>query len=371
VKIVSNIWTNEFNPFQKWKFLAWYDRLLSIKNGQFQAPVNIALDLIQGTSINKACGKFKCNFCMSDLSENGEKSAQIPYDTTLSLPKFFADWGVKSLCLAGHHSDTTLYNHEVIIEFLMRCKKHGIQVGFVTNGAYLSNSLIRALVDTCEWTGFSMNAGTKEAHKIITSTDTWDKIIDNIKVMYSYQCETNSKHKIGYKYLITDDNYTEILEGVKLASFIGVRHFQLRPAELSEMRARKIDINIVEKQMKAALTYQHNKFEVFGIREKFTPEFTKKTPSRCIASPLGSTWMADGTVVVCPDRRWTANKFNLGNFLIEGVEAIRDKWGGPEHQKMIKDINDDIHNCIRCTAFSWHEIYENAIEEDGLNITLI
>jgi pyruvate-formate lyase-activating enzyme len=366
-----NIWTNDYNPFQKWKFLAWYERLLGIKNGQFHAPVNIALDLIQGTSINKACGKFKCNFCMSNLSNGDEKSAQIPYNVALSLPKFFADWGVKSLCLAGHHSDTTLYNHEVLIEFLMRCKKHGIQVGFVTNGAYLSNGLIQALVDTCEWTGFSMNAGTKEAHKIITSTDVWDKVIDNIKMMYSYQCATNSKHKIGYKYLITDDNYTGILDGVKLASFLGVRHFQLRPAELSKDRAREIDIDVVEKQMKIALTFQHDKFEVFGIREKFTPDFSKKTPSRCIASPLGSTWMADGTVVICPDRRWTAKKFNLGNFLIEGLDAIRDKWGGLEHQKMIKEINDDLHNCIRCTAFSWHEIYENAIEEDGLNITLI
>jgi sulfatase maturation enzyme AslB (radical SAM superfamily) len=368
---MSNIWSNEYNPFQKWKVLAWYDRLLGIKNGKFAAPVNIALDPIQGTSQKKICGQFKCNFCMSNFAKYDEKPAQIPTHVMLGLPRFFTRWGVKSLCIAGHHSDSTLYNQETMIEFLYLCKQYKLQVGFVTNGAYLTDNLIRALVDTCEWTGISMNAGTKETHKLITTTDTWDKIINNIKKMYEYQCKTNSRHTIGYKYLITDDNYMEILDGVKLASSIGVRHFQLRPAELPLERANKIDTNIVEQQMKEALSYQHNKFEVFGVREKFTVGFIKKTPCRCIASPLGSTWMADGTVVICPDRRWTANKYSLGNFLIEGPTAIMDKWGGPDHLKMIEEINKDIDNCIRCTAFSWHEIYENVIEEDRLNITLI
>ena len=368
---MSNIWTNEFNPFQKWKFLAWYDRMLGVKNSQFQAPVNVALDLNQGTSKEKACGKFNCNFCMSNFVEYEEKPAQVPYDLALKLPKFFVEWGVKSLCIAGHHSDPALYRQDVTALFLLECKKYDVQVGFVTNGAYLTEDLIRVMVDTCKWTGFSINAGTKETHKAITKTDTWDKIIENIAMMYDYQCRSGSKHTIGYKYLITDDNYMEIDDGVRLAASIGARHFQLRPTELSLERSRKIDTKLVETQMKKAMFYQRDDFEVFGLREKFTTEFTKKAPKRCIASPLGSTWMADGTVVICPDRRWTANKFNLGNFITEGPEAIRAKWGGPEHRKMIEDINLDIKNCIRCTAFSWHEVYENVVEEDKVDVTLI
>lgn len=367
----KNIWTNDYNPFQKWKTLAWYDRMKFIKNGKFQAPVNIALDLIQGTSKHKACGQFKCNFCMSDFSEFEEKAARVPHEIALELPQFFSEWGVKSLCIAGHHSDPTMYDHNVLIEFLKRCKQYNIQVGFVTNGAYLTDRLITTLVDTCKWTGFSINAGTPETHEKITGTKTWYTIMSNIKKMYEYQVSSGSKHTIGYKYLITDDNYMEILDGVILASNLGVRHFQLRPTELDQERTIKISNTEVEHQMKMAMSYQHENFEVFGIREKFTPEFTKRTPKRCIASPLGSTWMADGTVVICPDRRWTANKFNLGNFITEGPNAIRDKWGRGEHHELISSINCDIDNCIRCTAFSWHEIYENVIEEDKIDVTLI
>ena len=368
---ILNIWTNEYNPFQKWKLLAWYERMIGIREGKFLAPVNIALDLNQGTSKVKACGKFNCNFCMSNFVEYEEKPSQVPYELLLGLPKFFAEWGVKSLCIAGHHSDPALYNQDVTSKFLIQCKGYGIQVGFVTNGAYLTKDLMKVLVHTCEWTGFSINAGTKETHRLITKTDTWDKIIENIQIMYDYQFRYNLKHTIGYKYIITDDNYMEIDNGVRLASSIGVRHFQLRPGELSLERSRKIDTKVVEHQMKKALSYQRRDFEVFGLREKFTAEFTKITPNRCIASPLGSTWMADGTVVICPDRRWTANRFNLGNFIEEGPDIIRERWGSKRHMEMIRAINEDIHNCIRCTAFSWHHIYENVVMEDKLNITLI
>lgn len=368
---MSNIWTNDYNPFQKWKILAWYDRMASIRDKKFQAPVNIALDLIQGTSTKKACGQFKCNFCMSDFSEFEEQAAMVPHDVALSLPKFFADWGVKSLCIAGHHSDPTMYNQDVMIEFLQLCKEFNVQVGFVTNGAYLTDKLIKTLVDTCKWTGFSINAGTKETHERITCTDTWDIIVENIKKMYSYQVETGSKHTIGYKYLITDDNYKEIVNGVELASTLGIRHFQLRPAEIELGRVTKIDPKVVEDQMKEALKFQSKTFEVFGIREKFNPDFTKRVPEACVASPLGSTWMADGTVVICPDRRWTANKFNLGNFITEGPDAIKQKWGGPEHLKMIEGINCDITNCIRCTGMNWHILYNECVVEDKLDVTLI
>jgi hypothetical protein len=38
---------------------------------------------------------------------------------------------------------------------------------------------------------------------------------------------------------------------------------------------------------------------------------------------------------------------------------------------MIEEINCDLENCIRCTAFAWHEAYENVVEEDLLDVTLI
>ena len=61
----------------------------------------------------------------------------------------------------------------------------------------------------------------------------------------------------------------------------------------------------------------------------------------------------------------------LGNFIEEGLESIRRKWGGKEHIKMIQEANKCIGSCIRCTSCHWHELYEEVIEKDSMDVTLI
>lgn len=370
----QNIWKNEYNPFQKFKVLAWHDRMRSIANLHYQAPVNIALDICQGSNSKKKCGAFHCDFCMSDFEDNGV-SADIPYDIILKLPQFYAEWGVKSLCLAGHHSDPTMYNHDVLIDFLERCKTYNIEIGFVSNGAYFSDKLLEACARTCKWIGFSINAGRAEDHEAITGTQTFARIIENIQKASAYIKQNNLKCTLGYKYLITDNNYTGIYDGIKLASQIGIRHIQIRPCELSETRRKAIDVQSVEEQIQRGMNEfeQVGVFEVFGVREKFNPDFSKREVQRCIASPLGSTWMADGRIVICPDRRWSAHEedMSLGNFIEEGLDAIKEKWNGEAHTRMINAANARLGECIRCTSIHWHELYENTVENDNLDMSLI
>lgn len=371
----ENIWINEYNPFNKYKILAWYQNLKAIKTGNFLPPVNIPLDLVNGTQENKQCGGLNCNFCMSSLSEK-EKVCKIPKDFLLTMPEFFYNWGVKSLCIAGNHSDPCMYNHEDLIEFLRLCKQFNIEIGFVTNGAGFSDKLLEEVARNCIWCGFSVNAGTSIDHSILTNTkeEVFYKIINNIKKLSDIVKKYKLNHQVGYKFLITETNYMHILDAIKIAKESGVRHVQIRPCELPIERSKLIDTKLVEEQIKEGLKLEvPNKFEIFGIREKFTSDFTKKPPKRCIASPLASTWRADGQIVVCSDRRWSHHLPNmtLGNFLEEGLEAIRRKWGGTEHRKMIEEANKHLDDCIRCTFYKYHEIYEECIEKDNLDMSLI
>ena len=370
--MTTNIWRNDYNPFNKWKVLAWYDRMKAIKDGKFMAPVNIALDLNQGTEQSKLCGGYRCNFCMSNLEDSG-KQAEVPVEILMKIPRFYHDWGVRSVCVAGHHSDPLMYSHKHLSSFLTECKKYGIEVGIVSNGRYYTDELSNAVVSTCKWSGWSVNCGLKETYQKITGMDkdNFAKVIQRMKRMATLA----NGHHIGYKFLITDDNYSEILDAIQLASRVGVRHFQIRPCELPSERSSTIDVDIVERQIKEGIEkYERpGKFEIFGIREKFTPDFMKKPPKRCIASPLGSTWKADGSVVICPDRRWSWDRpgMVMGNFITDGLESIREKWGGPDHIRMIEVANESLSDCIRCTAYSWNEIYENVVEKDNMDVSLI
>ena len=355
---MDNIWTNDYNPFQGWKVLAWYDRMKAIKTGNFKPPVNIALDPIQGTPDKKRCGGLSCNFCMSNL--DGCEPAEIPHGIFLELPEFFSEWGVKSLCIAGHNSDPAMYNQDVMGEFLKRCHFNGLDVGFVSNGVRYGDDLIKSVASYCRWSGWSVNAGLPETYEKITGVDAFWTVLDNMS-----KCSEHGS-RCGYKFLVTDDNYKEIASACAMARNYGATHFQVRPCELPKERSDKIDVKEVASQMKGCIKLQRDGFGVFGIGEKFTKTLSKKTPKRCIASPLGSTWMADGRVVICPDRRWDDG---IWNFLSVGTGTVKREWGHLWHKAFIDRV--DTEACIRCTSYRWHEIYENTVEEDNLDITLI
>ena len=371
----TNIWAEEINPFQKFKILCHHDRMKRIRTGNFAAPVNIAIDLCQGTRDGKMCGGLKCNFCMSDLEDKGEM-AHIPSPVLLALPQFFRDWGVLSVCLAGHHSDPFAYNHDVFIQFIRALYRNDVEAGINTNGFLLDEMMVPDITRNCKWTGFSVNAGRGDtfARATATTESHFEIIIQNIVKMTRHCIDYKIAHPVCYKFLITDDNYLEIYEAAKLAKEAGCRQIQIRPSELPECRSSKIDVGAVEEQLVKSLELcVPGKFGIYGIREKFTSDFKKKPPPRCIASPLGSTWKADGNVVICPDRRWSAHLpgMTLGNFITEGPEAIRRKWGGAEHRGMIAAANENIDKCIRCTAWQWHFLYETTVETDPMDLRLI
>jgi len=371
----NNIISNEYNPFQKWKVLAHYERMLKIQTGNFAPPVFVGLFPIQGISTKKKCGGFNCNYCISDFEETAVE-ASYPKDVFLSLPKFFHDWGVLSATLSGHNSDPLAYNHDTLIEFLRLWNGHHLDIGIISNGILYTDNLIEDVARNANWSGWSMNSGKSETHAKISCTKegTFDKVVSNIVKTAEYRDKHKLKHQIGYKFLILDKNFDEIIDAVKLAKSIGINQMQIRPAELPFDRASKIDSKIVEDQMREAMSFAvPGKFDIYGIREKFTTDFTKRVPKRCIASPLGTTWKADGDVALCCDRMWDTHieGFSLGNFIEEGPEAIRRKWGSADHKKMIDNINNTLDKCIRCTYYNWHVIYENCVNEDKLDVNLI
>ena len=166
----TNIFSNQYNPFNSMKVLCWYDRMEAIKTGNFKSPVNLAVDLLQGTEKKKLCGNgFNCNFCMSSWKEK-EEEAYIPREILFQMPEFWNRWGVRSVCIPGNHSDPTFYPKNDMISFLRLCQKWNIEIGFVTNGAYFNKHLMEEVARTCNWCGFSINAGNSDAlHNVFYS----------------------------------------------------------------------------------------------------------------------------------------------------------------------------------------------------------
>jgi len=356
-------WSSPFNPFNSFKVLAYSEQLQMLADGKIPPyPIVVNLDLVRGCN-------YKCKYCIWTKRRDLEPT-KVPIDLALKIPKFLHDWGVKAVCLAGESGDPSLYPglHKVLKEF----HYWNIDIGLVSNGFAYTDRQIRAAAHYCKFVGFSMDAGTPESYAKVHGVPgtNFEKVIENIKRLARYKEENNLDVQIGYKFLLFPESYDTLLKAAEIASDIGVNHFQIRPAEIPVGETKKIDISEVNKQIEEAMKLETKDFGVFGIRHKFKPDFTKKTPKHCYATPLTSTWTADGEIHACVDLRDQSYDI-LCNYRKDGLQRIKELWGSEKHRKIIEGINQRLDNCKRCTNFGYNEIVEKAFVKDSMDMRLI
>lgn len=355
-------WLSNFNPFNSWKILAWADNIRHIVNEQFLPPVVVNWDLVLGCN-------YSCPHCIWKKRKDLPLS-KVPKEFILKVPEFLHNWGVKGVCIAGERGDPALHPH---LNTALRLLHHwNLEVGLVSNGYAFTEDTIRAAAHYTKFTGFSVDAGERHAYARIhgVSPHNFGIVLTNIDKLCNYASIYNLPVQVGYKFLILPDSYQTIAQGAQIARDIGVRDFQIRPAELPESEIQKINIEILEEQLNRAHELETDSFHVYSIRHKFTEVLRKKSPVRCWATPLTSTWLATGDVVCCVDLR-DENYNTLCNYIKDGLPEVRRLWGSPKHLSLIKDINKRLDNCKRCTNFGYNEIIENAFVTDSMDMRMI
>jgi radical SAM protein with 4Fe4S-binding SPASM domain len=105
-----------------------------------------------------------------------------------------------------------------------------IQQGLYTNGSLIDKDLMFTILSTQEWVKFSIDAGTRETYEKIKGIDDFDKVIQNIKDMVARRNEDFYSIMIGMDFVITPDNYQEILKFSELVKELGVDYGGFRPA---------------------------------------------------------------------------------------------------------------------------------------------
>lgn len=356
-------WSDPFNPFNSFKVLRWGKHLEMLADGEIPPyPIVINLDLQRGCN-------YKCKHCIWSKRRD-LKPTKVPLELALKIPKFLHNWGVKAVCLAGESGDPSLYPE--LHKILKELHYWNIDIGLVSNGFAYTDEQIRAAAHYTTFTGFSIDAGTAESYAEVHGVQqkNFAKVIENIGKLAKYKERNNLDVQIGYKFLLFPESYDTLYEAAKIARDIGANHFQIRPAELPVEETKKINISEVNKQIEQAMKLQTKDFGVFGIRHKFKPDFTKKTPKHCYATPLTSTWTADGNIVLCVDLR-DEDYNTLCNYRKEGLQRIKELWGSEKHRKLIEELNKRLDNCKRCTNFGYNEIIEKAFVKDSMDIRLI
>ncbi len=356
-------WTDEYNPFNSWKSLAHAECMRAIIDEDFLAPVTVNLDLMDGCN-------YRCPRCIWGKAKGKGKMSPVPTEKVMKVPRFLKKWGVKGVFLAGGVGDPSL--HPDLHKILKEIHHQSLDAGLVTNGYMLKGRKMRAAAHYCKFVGFSVDAGTPEAYAKVhgVSDEHFGVVVENTRELSRYKEENGLDVQIAYKFLIFPESCHTIYEAAQIARDAGVNHLQIRPAELPVEETRRIDVDSVNEQIEKARGLETKVFQVFGVRHKFNPDLTKKTRERCYATPLTSTWLANGDVILCADSRDMDDNV-LCNYLEEGLPAVREAWGGKKHRDLIAHLNSRLDKCKRCAYSGYNEIIERVIADDGMDRNMI
>jgi molybdenum cofactor biosynthesis enzyme MoaA len=356
-------WNNPYNPFNSIKILLWAEHLQRMADQNFLPPIQI------NTDPTNVCN-YNCIWCNSFLNIKNSKEV-MSEDHLLKLADFYAEWGVKSTCIAG--GGEPLINKSVK-KFLLRLKENGVEAGMITNGYFLNEELNDVVSDTCRWIGISMDAGTNKTYmeiKNISDEKAFQKVLDNIKSLTSTIKNKKSSCDVSYKYVLHPANAKEIFIAAQLAKSIGVKDFHLRPVGwdnlIKTLGKDPIDftphIESIDKQIEQSMNLENDNFRFFGIRHKFKPDFQRKINfKRCWAAPLVLTFGADGNCYLCQDMR--GNKDMILCSHNPDPKEVLKHWNTDRHKKMLERV--DVTKCPRCTYGPCNEMIEQVFIKDSM-----
>jgi len=356
-------WTSPYNEFNSLKILYFKEHLNAIAKGKFLPPITT------DTDPSSICN-FNCVWCNAKGIRR-DNSKIIPPKHLLKLADFYKEWGVKSTCVSGGGEPMV---NPGFSDFLYRLKKNGIKSGVISNGSLMTEKNARAIADCSSWCGISVDAGSREVFakvKGLKDESIFDKVIENIRTLARIKKETNSNVELTYKYLLHPFNVKDIYKAAKLAKSIGINTFHLRPVcwdNLYGQRNKKpIDFSniskTIEEEIEKSRKLEDENFKFYSVRHKFGESFERKINfKRCWATPLVSTFGADGNVHLCFDVRGKKEWILCKHY--PDPKEILKVWGSSKHKKIINSVN--VEKCPRCTFGPHNEIIEKVILEDKM-----
>ncbi len=369
-------WCDPVHPFNSWKALVHGKHFEAILNEQYLSPVVVNLD-VSGTC------NFSCLHCHHQAQIGKDRS--MPFlDERLArtFPAFMENWKIngerpRACCIVGSKGDALLWDG--LPKLLRDLHFAGVEVGLVTNGYACSNGLIDSMVHYCKFIGFSMDAGDRTSYDKIhrPPDDAWHRVTVNLREIVRRIAHYGFRNDTCYKFLILPDSCHTLYRACELAKDIGVRWMQIRPADLSENQRKRIDIDGVNYQIEHAMNdlNEPGKFEIVGIRHKFSPDFKRVLPDYCWLTALTVTITSDGKCWPCVDRRWDEKTLLADCLSGGGWQELREVWGSAKHIRIVHNI---INRCgegpecgIRCSNFGYDVLFRRVFLQDDMDRVLI
>ena len=347
-----------FNP--QAKVLIHYKKIQKyLKTGNVD-PITIEVDP------SNACN-HSCPFCISGhihLSKfKGTKffdRRMMKKEVLMSLVQDIVKMDVQSLSWTGGGEPTQNPHLKEAIQFIK--KNSNIEMGMFTNGTLLKRfDLFSTIVDSFSWVRVSIDAGSAKTYndlRVTNDKNNFDVMLSNVKELIKTKKEKKSKVFIGVGFVVTKDNYNEVVDFAKLFKDIDVNYCQFKPEIIQVERNGERDkikeqigsdfwITKVSTELEKAQKILGTKFECNSYKLEDlikSPKDYGRNYKQCIGSQFQPCVGADGNVYVCTNHRGH-KEYSYGN--IED-KSFKEIWADIKTRSCVMDkINtkEKFKNC--------------------------
>jgi radical SAM protein with 4Fe4S-binding SPASM domain len=303
---------------------------------------------------------LSCAFCIRNTfsKEKLDSTKEISEKKLLEIVDKFAKMGGRFAEITGDGEPCVRLG--TLLNLMARIKKRGLFGELTTNGTLFTEDSIKKIVKmNWDMMRFSID-GKKETHDSLRGQKgTYDKAVSNLKLFKIYKKELNRQNPtIEFNFVLTNENYKDILHVLKLAEETDCRKVYILPLieltdSCSKIKIKKMN-NQIMKYLKDALTIAEKydiesnineiiKSSVVENSNKLDKIKKKEKSLYCLQPWYGLAIHSNGNVVPC------------ANFEDSFGENIRRKslkkiWYGKFFNKMRNDMKKGTLSefCSRC-----------------------
>jgi len=229
------------------------------------------VNIYQTTTCN-----YKCSHCLRQTDNNILKAVDVTSTVINNVITMFPT--IKNACIAGFGEPLCSRNVFDIIKFL---SSKNVGCSLITNGSLITKRKDEFKDLNFQYIAVSLNTVSKEKHKKITQTDTFDDVISGIKWLVSQK-----RWPIVLSFIAFKKAISEIPEFIKLANSLGVSYCTI----VNSLPYNKGSIPDIIKEDDLNIIKQLNEYKKLpgaGIIRKW-PIPIKKIPNHNCSSPTAT-----------------------------------------------------------------------------------
>ena len=287
------------------------ENIKDYKDGKRPFPVTVEIDLTNNCN-------HKCSFCFYADSIGRGRMPFLVTDVLKERIKEMRQLGVKGISFTGGGEPML---HPDFMNILNYTKQLGFDVGLITNGSAINEKKIKQLNEDLTWIRISMAGGDPKSYQKVQGVNQFQKVIDNLKLIYDEKISQKSQLNIGVRVLITPNNINSLLNFHKKFNNIGVDYIQVAPDQYTK-DGGKFWLSHKSQQIFKKIEKNLGKLKINLLTSSYVWGQDKlNIPKKCYAHFFKIVLVAEGDLMFCQNARGE-KKYIIGNIYNKTLKEI-------------------------------------------------